>query len=79
MPVERTAGGTMITGAADIEFARILTLRSALSLELKGMRLSHGRSALKILRQAGFKSKTRKAMMAEVSAYIEERMPSKGD
>jgi hypothetical protein len=45
MPIEVTAGGTMVTGKG-IGLYRLLAMRSALGLQLKtGMKLSRGLSA----------------------------------
>ena len=37
-------GGIVITGAANIERARMITIRSGLGLEVRGLKMSRGRS-----------------------------------
>jgi hypothetical protein len=58
-----------------IEAFRRLALRSALKLEILGMRRSHGSSALTILRESyGIKARTKKAALIE----WEERLRQDG-
>lgn len=46
---------TVLTMAHHIEAARLLTLRKALQLELKGMQVTRGRTAYAILKDMGLK------------------------
>ena len=63
----------IITDPNHIHFAQLLALRSALKLELLGMRHSSGVSALTRLRQMGLvSSRTRKKALVELNAIIEE-------
>jgi hypothetical protein len=49
---------------------RLATLRSALRLELRGMRVSRGRTAYAILKNMGYRG-TRDAVLAQVTADVE--------
>jgi hypothetical protein len=49
---------------------RLATLRSALRLELRGMRVSRGRTAYAILKDMGYRG-TRDAVLAQVTADVE--------
>lgn len=50
MPIEHTNGGTTITGDS-IDFLSLCALKGAVHLELKGMRMSRGRSATAIAKE----------------------------
>ena len=55
MAVENTVGGVMITGD-DIGRYRLVVLKSALKLEIKGIRMHRGRTAYSIIKKEfGFK------------------------
>jgi len=64
--------GFCIAGEEKVRNARILTLRSALKLELKGLKMSRGISVYAIVkREFGFKgSKAR--VLEQLNAFIEE-------
>lgn len=54
-----------------IEFARILAIRSGLKLEARGMKMSRGRSCLSIARAEGLTTKrTAKGALEEVNALL---------
>ncbi|MGW8178137.1 MAG: hypothetical protein ACWGQW_05080 [bacterium] len=72
MTIEKTAGGTIITGD-DIGKVRLLTLRRALSLELKGLRMSRNRSAFGIVRQEFSLTGTRKEIFKKFNALVTEQ------
>jgi len=55
----------MITGKANIELFRLMTLRQGLKLELLGMNVSRGVSILKILKGMGYKG-TRQQILAQL-------------
>jgi hypothetical protein len=55
---------TVLTGS-QIEGARLLTLRSMLMLELKGMRKSRGPTAYSTLKMMGFKG-TREKVLSQL-------------
>jgi hypothetical protein len=54
-----------------IAFLRLITLRSAVSLEAKGMKMSRGKSALSIAKGMGFKARTAQKMVKVLDARIE--------
>jgi hypothetical protein len=54
----------MILTGQQIEHARLLTLRAALKLEMKGMKLSRSPSAYSILKKMGFKGSREKRTTA---------------
>lgn len=55
----------------EVEFASILALRSALKLEVRGLKMSRGVSALKIAQQRGFTTKrTKQGALDDVNAYL---------
>lgn len=56
---------TVLTTPDQIEGARLLTLRSMLKLEMKGMTRSRAPSAYSMLKQMGFKG-TREQVLAQM-------------
>ena len=62
---------TMLTTPTQIEGARLLTLRSMLKLEMKGMSRSRAPSAYSMLKTMGFKG-TRAQVLAELDAVRNE-------
>lgn len=56
---------TILTTPNQIEGARLLTLRSMLKLEMKGMTRSRAPSAYSMLKQMGFKG-TREQVLAQM-------------
>ena len=50
MAVENTVGGVMITGD-DIGRYRLVVLKSALKLEIKGIRMHRGRTAYSVIKK----------------------------
>ena len=51
MAVENTVGGGMMITGDDIQEYRLIVLRSALKLEIKGIRMNRGRTAYSILKE----------------------------
>lgn len=71
MAIEQHAGGTMISGEDDIKKFRVLTLRSGLKLELKGLK-RRGTSCYAIVKkQFGFKGSKQK-VYDQLCDWIEE-------
>jgi hypothetical protein len=64
---------TMLTTPNQIEGARLLTLRSMLKLEMKGMSRSRSPSAYSMLKQMGFKG-TREQVLAQMDELRNELM-----
>ena len=62
---------TMLTTPTQIEGARLLTLRSMLMLEMKGMKRSRAPSAYSMLKTMGFKG-TREQVLAELDVVRKE-------
>jgi hypothetical protein len=62
---------TTLTTPTQIEGARLLTLRSMLKLEMKGMSRSRAPSAYSMLKTMGFKG-TRAQVLAELDAVRNE-------
>jgi hypothetical protein len=62
---------TMLTTPNQIEGARLLTLRSMLKLEMKGMSRSRSPSAYSMLKQMGFKG-TREQVLAQMDEIRNE-------
>ena len=62
---------TMLTTLTQIEGARLLTLRSMLMLEMKGMKRSRAPSAYSMLKTMGFKG-TREQVLAELDEIRNE-------
>ena len=56
---------TALTTPNEIEGARLLTLRSMLKLEMKGMKRSRAPSAYSMLKQMGFKG-TREQVLVQM-------------
>ena len=63
---------TALTTTDQIETFRLITLRSALKLEIKGMKMSRGQSAYKILKTMGFTG-LRQSVLEQVTDEIEWR------
>ena len=61
-----------LTTTDQIETFRLITLRSALKLEIKGMKMSRGQSAYKILKSMGFTG-LRQSVLEQVTDEIEWR------
>jgi hypothetical protein len=75
MPIETRHGCTVVTGTA-INLMQAIARKGALKLEILGMR-RRGRPASVIIREAyGFKSKNKKALLAELEAWIEKNGPT---
>jgi hypothetical protein len=69
--------GFVIEGKENIDFARLLTLRAAMRLEVAGMRRSRGRSVYALLRQEfGFKG-SKQAVLDQINAMIAAKMAAK--
>ena len=65
---------TALTTPEQIALYRLATLRSALKLESKGLRISKGPTALSILRsEYGYKGK-REAILAQVTQDVADAM-----
>ena len=62
---------TMLTTPTQIEGARLLTLRSMLMLEMKGMKRSRAPSAYSMLKTMGFKG-TREQVLAQMDEIRNE-------
>ena len=63
----------VINKPEQIEAFRLRVLYSALKLEARGMRRSHGSSALRVFRDLGItKARTAAAALADVEAYLSE-------
>ncbi len=60
---------TVLVGAQIAAF-RLATLRSALRLELHGMRVSRGRTAYAILKDMGYRG-SRESVLDQVTADVE--------
>jgi len=61
----------VISGEEHTRNARILTLRSALKLECKGLKMSRGRSAYSIVKEEfGFRGSKVK-VLAQLNEYVE--------
>lgn len=66
--------GFMIVGEENVKKARILTLRSMLKLEVKGLKVSRGRTAYAIIKEEfGFTGNKQK-VLEQLSAYINEHI-----
>lgn len=63
-------GGTIITGKEDINLFRLMALRGALKLEIKGLRHSGGSVAARVKREFGFKG-NKAAVYAKLDAMVE--------
>lgn len=70
-------GGSYVDTPEGIELYRILTLKQALKLEIKGMKLSRGINAATIVkREFGFKG-NKKKLLEQLEAYIAARFPKR--
>ena len=63
----------MITGSRNIANARLLVLRSALSLEIKGLRRSRGRTAYSIIKSELDFRGSRQKVYDQLDTYIKEQ------
>jgi len=73
MAIEVHEGGGMTITSEHIELYRLLALKGALKLEMKGMK-RHGRSAYSILKSLGYKGNKAK-VLNELENYITMRFP----
>ena len=65
---------TVITGSAQIEMARLLTLRSALRIEIKtGLKHSSGQIGNLIRAAIGSKTRLKKKLLVEFNEYIDRK------
>ena len=70
--IKETNGATVITGEADIALFRLLALRSALGLEVKGMKINRHVNAYAIAKKEfGFRGNTAK-VYEQLCSYIEQ-------
>lgn len=67
-------GGFIATGPHAVARVRVLALRSALKLESVGLKMSRGRSALKVVREEfGIKARTALAALPLYETLLRER------
>lgn len=73
MPIEhKKHGATVLTGDA-IQFCRLCAIRSAVSLECKGIKMRRGTVVWKQAKaEYGLKGKNKHAVLAELEALIDE-------
>jgi hypothetical protein len=72
LAIETGVGGTVITGE-HIELYRLLALKGALKLEMKGLK-RRGRSVYSILKSEGYRG-NKAAVLRELETYIAMRFP----
>lgn len=65
---------TVIDTPEGIRIARLMALKGALKLEMKGMRRSRGRSAYSILKEMGYKG-SREEVLRQVEREVALCMP----
>ena len=71
MAIEVTETGAMVITGGEIQVYRLLTLRHALQVETIGLRLTHGRSALAIVKaETGLKARTAKDMIPKYEDWL---------
>ena len=63
---------TALTTPEQIDLYRLMTLRTGLRLEIKGMQMSRGRSCYAILKAEGYKG-TKQKVLDQVMQDIEQR------
>jgi len=79
MAIERFQGGTVFTGH-DIQNFRLLALKQALGLEVKGIRLPRNVRTMQAAKQMGYTQRTRKAVYAAVCRDVELLLtPTEGE
>ena len=77
MTIEKIpGGGHVITRKQDIELMRLITLKAALRMHIKGIRMSKV-SPVKVARQMGFAGRTAKQLLPRVVEEIERRMANR--
>ena len=64
--------GYGMSGEENVRNARILTLRSALKLELKGLKMSRGISAYAIVKREFVFKGNKARVLEQLNAFIEE-------
>ena len=69
---------TVLTTAHHIEAARLLTLRKALQLELRGMQVTKGRTAYAVLKSMGLKG-SRENVLAQLDAWRDALLQLEGE
>lgn len=63
---------TIITGERNVRHVRLLALRSALKLELKGLKISRGRSAYSIIKSEFGLRGNRESVLAQFDDIINQ-------
>jgi hypothetical protein len=72
MAIERTEGGTMITGP-DIHRTRLIALRGRLKLETLGLHFKGRPSSVIIRELTGLKARNKLKLLAEYDQWLTER------
>jgi hypothetical protein len=72
MAITNENGTTVITGEADIEFFRLVALRSALRLELVGIRVNRNVNAYAIAKREFKFRGSKQKVFDQLCAYIEQ-------
>ena len=62
---------TTLTTPAQISLFRLMTLKAGLKLEIKGLRMSRGRTCYAILKSEGYTG-TRETVLTALTQHIEE-------
>ncbi len=71
-------GGTIITGKRDINLLRLITMIRGLQLEIKGMRMTRGRTCYSMLKsEYGFKGNKKKVLVQAMR--LREQMDARRD
>lgn len=71
MPIEAEDGCIVITGKA-IDFARLLVLKGALNLQMKGIQVNRGRKPSVIIREEfGWTDRSLASLLAKLEDHIE--------
>lgn len=78
LEVTRSAGALSITGADNIARFRVLTMRSALALECKGLKHSRGSVYALVKREFGFKG-NRERVLEQLDAFIAANIRKPGE
>lgn len=72
--VDKVSGAILIDGKESVDRYRLHVLRSGLKLEIKGLRMSRGRSCYAIIKGLGYKG-SREKVLADFSAYLDSLPP----
>lgn len=78
MAVEQTRSGALVVTGDHVQLYRLLAMKSAIKLEMAGLKHSRGSITAQVKREFGFRG-NREKVLAQLEALIAERFPKPED